>query len=231
MKVAILAGGKGTRLAEETEIKPKPMVLIGGRPMLWHIMRKYSQHGFKRFVLCLGYRGNMIKEHFLNYEAMNNDFTVCLGPRREIHYHSNHHEDGFVVTLADTGLDSMTGKRLKAVERYVSGDTFMMTYGDGVSDVDLRSVLDFHRTHGKLATVTTVRPESRYGVLDIDPSGTVQLDGQLASFAGPIDLIEQMGNAFVRGCGAATHHADHAVSFGQEKLSQIGAVLARYARY
>jgi glucose-1-phosphate cytidylyltransferase len=124
-------------------------------------------------VLCLGYRGNMIKEHFLNYEAMNNDFTISLGSRKELEHHGAHDEGGFTVTLADTGLDSMTGKRVKAVQKYVDGDTFMLTYGDGVSDVDLTKLLAFHKRHGKLATVTTVRPISRFGVLELDERSTV----------------------------------------------------------
>lgn len=173
MKVVILCGGQGTRLREETEYRPKPLVEIGGRPILLHIMKSYAHHGFRDFVLCLGYRGNMIKEHFLNYEAMNNDFTVSLGSKPEIHHHGSHDEDGFRVTLADTGLDSMTGKRIKAVQPYVDGDTFMVTYGDGVSDVDLNALLAFHKQHGRLATVTTVRPISRFGVLKLDSSGKV----------------------------------------------------------
>jgi glucose-1-phosphate cytidylyltransferase len=172
VKVVILCGGQGTRLREETEFRPKPLVEIGGRPILLHIMKLYAHHGFKEFVLCLGYRGNMIKEHFLNYEAMNNDFTVNLGTGRTT-YHGSHDEDGFTVTMADTGLESMTGKRLKAVQKYVGDGTFMMTYGDGVTDLDVSAVLEFHKRHGRLATVTTVRPLSRFGVFDIDSSGSI----------------------------------------------------------
>jgi glucose-1-phosphate cytidylyltransferase len=184
VKVVILCGGQGTRLREETEFRPKPLVEVGGRPILLHIMKLYAHHGFTDFVLCLGYRGNMIKDHFLNYEAMNNDFTVALGPRPELHHHGSHDEDGFRVTLADTGLDSMTGKRIKTVQKYVDGDTFMATYGDGLSNVDVKALVAFHRQHGRLATMTTVKPISRFGVLEIDPSGVVaafdekpQLDG------------------------------------------------------
>lgn len=173
MKVVILCGGQGTRLREETEFRPKPLVEIGGRPILLHIMKLFAHHGFTEFVLCLGYRGNMIKEHFLNYEAMNSDFTVALAPRRQIVYHGSHAEEGFAVTLAETGLDSMTGQRVKAIEKYVDGDTFMVTYGDGLSDVNLKSLLEFHRQHGRLATVTTVKPLSRFGVLELDSSGAV----------------------------------------------------------
>jgi len=164
VKVVILCGGQGTRMREETEFRPKPLVEVGGRPILLHIMKSYAHHGFNEFVLCLGYRGNMIKEHFLNYEAMNNDFTLSLGNQHKIRYHGQHDEHGFTVTLADTGLESMTGKRVKAVQKYVDGDTFMLTYGDGVSDVDFKKVLAFHKQHGKLCTVTTVKPLSRFGV-------------------------------------------------------------------
>lgn len=173
MKVIILCGGKGTRLQEETEYRPKPLVEVGGRPILWHIMKLYAYHGFRDFVLCLGYRGKMIKEYFLNYEAINSDITVCLGRERRIHYHGLHQEQDFRVTLAETGNESMTGARVKAVDRYVDGETFMLTYGDGLSDIDLKDLVRFHNSHGRLATVTTVRPTSRFGILRIDANGTV----------------------------------------------------------
>jgi glucose-1-phosphate cytidylyltransferase len=169
----ILCGGQGTRLREETEFRPKPLVEVGGRPILWHIMKLYAHHGLNEFVLCLGYRGNMIKEHFLNYEAMNNDFTVSLGCTPQVEYHGSHDETGFQLTLADTGLESMTGARIKRAMKYVDGDTFMVTYGDGLSDVNIEALLAFHRAHGRLATMTTVRPVSRYGVLQLDDSGSV----------------------------------------------------------
>ena len=167
MKVVILCGGLGTRLREETEFRPKPMVEIGGRPILWHIMKMYAHHGFRDFVLCLGYRGNTIKDYFLNYEAMNNDFTMYLGQRSEIRYHGRHREQGYSVTLADTGLESMTGGRVRKIQKYIDGDTFLLTYGDGVSDVDIGRLLEFHRSHGKIATVTTVPPLSRFGILEL----------------------------------------------------------------
>jgi glucose-1-phosphate cytidylyltransferase len=173
MKVVVLCGGLGTRLREETEYRPKPMVEIGGRPILWHIMKLYAHKGFSDFVLCLGYRGNMIKEYFLNYEAMNNDFTICLGQESKIQYNAVHEEQGFQVTLADTGLATMTGGRLRRIKKYIDGDIFMLTYGDGVADLDVRKLLDFHYHHGKIATVTAVLPPSRYGVLQISNSGQV----------------------------------------------------------
>jgi glucose-1-phosphate cytidylyltransferase len=173
MKTIILCGGLGTRLREETEFRPKPMVEVGGRPILWHIMKLYAHHGFRDFVLCLGYRGQTIKEYFLNYEAMNNDFAVCLGRKSGIEVLGNHQEQDFRITLADTGLETMTGGRLKRAKKYLGDDTFMVTYGDGVGDIDVRKLIEFHKSHGKLATVTTFRPVSRFGILDIDPSNQV----------------------------------------------------------
>jgi glucose-1-phosphate cytidylyltransferase len=174
MKVVILCGGQGTRLREETEFRPKPMVEIGGRPILWHIMKGYAHHGFREFVLCLGYRGNMIKEYFLNYEAMNSDCTVSLGQERSVTYHDNHEERDFKVTLAETGTETMTGGRLKRIQKYVDGDEFLVAYGDTLADVDLASLVEFHRSHGRLATVTAVRPNSRFGLMDLTAGGKVQ---------------------------------------------------------
>jgi glucose-1-phosphate cytidylyltransferase len=174
VKAVILCGGLGTRLREETEFRPKPLVEIGGRPILWHIMKTYAHHGLRDFVLCLGYRGNMIKDYFLNYEAMNNDFTICLGRRHQVTHHGAHGEQDFVVTLAETGAEALTGARVKRVEKYVDGDTFLVTYGDGVADIDIGALIDFHRNHGRLATVTTVHPFSRFGVLEVDETGAVR---------------------------------------------------------
>ena len=173
MKVVVLCGGLGTRLREETEFRPKPLVEVGGRPILWHIMKLYAHAGFREFVLCLGYRGNMIKDYFLNYEAMNSDFTICLGRDSRVEYNNDHSEQNFQVTLADTGLSTMTGGRVKRIERYIDGDTFLLTYGDGVSDVDINKLLAFHKGHGKLATVTAVIPSSRFGIVDTDTEGRV----------------------------------------------------------
>ncbi len=173
MKVVILCGGQGTRLREETEFRPKPLVDVGGRPILWHIMKIYAHYGLRDFVLCLGYKGSVIKEYFLNYEAMNNDFTIDLGAKSKITFHGEHEEQNFHVTLADTGLDTMTGGRVKRASRYIDTDTFCVTYGDGVSDVNIADLLAFHKSHGRLATLTTVRPYSRYGIIDLSPEGSV----------------------------------------------------------
>jgi glucose-1-phosphate cytidylyltransferase len=165
MQTLILCGGMGTRLREETEYRPKPMVEIGGRPILWHIMKSYAAHGFQDFIICLGYKGEMIKEYFLNYEAMNNDFTVELGRPNPVVYHDAHQECGWRVTLVDTGMQTMTGARIKRASRYITGDRFMVTYGDGVSDVDIRELVAFHARTGVAATVTGVHPSSRFGEL------------------------------------------------------------------
>jgi glucose-1-phosphate cytidylyltransferase len=187
MQVVILAGGLGTRLREETEFRPKPLVDVGGRPIIWHIMKIYAHYGFQNFIVCLGYRGNMIKEYFLNYEAMNNDFTICLGRKNTITYQEEHREQDFQVTLADTGAESLTGGRVKRIEKYIDGENFMVTYGDGVADVNLDKLMEFHKSHGKLATVTTFRPISRFGILDVDSEGQVrefaekpQIDGWIS---------------------------------------------------
>jgi glucose-1-phosphate cytidylyltransferase len=174
LKVVVLCGGLGTRLREETEYRPKPMVEVGGRPILWHIMKTYAHYGLRDFVLCLGYRGAMIKEYFLNYEAMNNDFTIGLGQRHHITYHGAHKEQDFSVTLAETGQDSMTGARVKRIERYLDDDLFAVTYGDGLADINITGLVEFHRKHKRLATVTTVRPISRFGVLALDDEGRVR---------------------------------------------------------
>lgn len=167
IKVIILCGGRGTRMKEETEFRPKPLVNVGGYPILWHIMKIYAHYGFKDFILGLGYKGNMIKEYFLNYEAMSNDFTVCLGDRDKIQFHSNHEECDWNVTLVDTGEEAMTGARIKKVEKYIDTDLFMVTYGDGVADINVQKLVDFHRSHGKIGTITGVHPSSRFGELDI----------------------------------------------------------------
>lgn len=174
MKTVILCGGYGTRIRDVANNIPKPMVPIGEHPILWHIMRGYAGAGHRDFVLCLGYKGEVIKDYFLNYQARTADFTITLGERRSIQYHGDHAESGWRVTLADTGLNAMTGARVKRVQKYLDDDDFMLTYGDGLSDVDLDLLLAFHRSHGKIVTVTGVRPPGRYGELDCDRIGLVR---------------------------------------------------------
>lgn len=166
MKVLILAGGLGSRLSEETAVKPKPMVEIGGKPVLWHIMKIYSSFGFNDFVILCGYKGYMIKSYFANYYRHNADMTVDMA-NNSIEYHKNHAEP-WKVTLVDTGVDTMTGGRIKRVQDYVGNEPFMLTYGDGVADVDIKKLVDFHQGHGKFITMTSVLPEGRFGALNID---------------------------------------------------------------
>lgn len=168
MQVLILAGGLGSRLSEETTLKPKPMVEIGGKPILWHIMKIYSSYGFNDFVILCGYKGYMIKSYFANYYRHMADMTVDM-TNNSIEYHKNHAEP-WKVTLIDTGIDTMTGGRIKRVQEYVGNEPFMLTYGDGVGDVDIKKLVEFHKEHGKLITMTSVLPEGRFGALDIDES-------------------------------------------------------------
>ncbi len=166
--VVILCGGIGTRLREETQFKPKAMVNIGNRPILWHIMKIYGHYGFRRFIFCLGYKGEMIKEYFFHYEMMNNDVTIRLGANSGFKIHNAHNEDNLKITLCDTGDNALKGARLKRIERYVDADQLMVTYGDGVADIDIEKLLKFHQSHGKIATITGVHPKFlRFGELDI----------------------------------------------------------------
>jgi len=165
MKVIILCGGMGTRLREETEYKPKPMVEIGGKPILWHIMKLYAHYGYKEFILALGYKGDVIRNYFLNYHYYNNDFTINLGIKDNIEVHSSHTEHDWKVTLVETGLNSMTGYRVKLCGKYINEDDFMLTYGDAVSDVNITKLVTFHKTQNKIGTVTGVFPPSRFGDL------------------------------------------------------------------
>lgn len=171
MKVVILAGGKGSRMSEETEMIPKPMVEIGSKPMLWHIMKIYSRFGFNDFIICLGYRGYLIKEYFSHYFLHANDVTIDMA-NNKMGIHSSTSEP-WRVTLVDTGSETMTGGRLKRIEKYVEGSTFMMTYGDGVSDIDVKKLLKFHQKHKTLATVTAVQPLGRFGSLGVDKNNKV----------------------------------------------------------
>lgn len=172
MKVVILAGGFGTRLAEETDMRPKPLVEIGGKPILWHIMKLYEAAGFNDFLICCGYKAQMLKTYFVNYFTENYDITVDLAAN-DIQFHGRPSEK-WKVTLVDTGLETMTGGRVKRIAPYLGGQTFCLTYGDGVADLDIRTIVDFHRTHGRKATVTAVPSPGRFGILDLGSDGGVK---------------------------------------------------------
>lgn len=167
MKVVILCGGLGTRLREETEYRPKPMVSIGNKPILWHIMKIYSYYGYNDFILCLGYKGDIIKEYFYNYEILSNDFTIELGRRNSVEIHNSHSEAGWKITLADTGEKALKGARLKKIERYIDSENFMVTYGDGLANININDLKRFHEMHGKMATLTGVMPPSRFGTFSL----------------------------------------------------------------
>ena len=184
MKAILLAGGLGTRLREETEFRPKPMVEVGGRPILWHIMKNLSTFGITDFIVATGYKSSMIKDYFLNYEVQSNDFTVTLGDRNSLHVHGAHDEADWKVTVAFTGDESQTGARVFRAAKYLDDEPFFVTYGDGLADVDIDALRAFHAQSGTLGTVTTVQPASRFGVMDVAASGEVtrfrekpQLDG------------------------------------------------------
>lgn len=170
MKVIILAGGMGSRLSEETDLKPKPMVEIGGKPILWHIMKIYSYYGFNDFIILLGYKGNIIKEYFANYFIYQSDLTIDLS-NNEVTIHRNTC-DPWKVTLLDTGIGTMTGGRIKRAKSHING-TFMLTYGDGVADINLKELLNFHKSHGKAVTMTSIQPEGRYGSINISDNNCI----------------------------------------------------------
>lgn len=173
MKVIILAGGMGTRISEESHLKPKPMIEIGDRPILWHIMKIYSHYGYNDFIICLGYKGNAVKEFFLNYLVYESDVTFNFRNGREMFTHQ-HSAEKWTVTLVDTGLSTMTGGRVKRVQKYIGNEPFMLTYGDGVSDVDIDELVKFHKSHGKYVTVTAAQPLGRFGALNISGSDLVE---------------------------------------------------------
>ena len=175
MKVVILAGGYGTRISEESHLKPKPMIEIGGKPILWHIMKEYSHYGFNEFIICCGYKHHVIKEWFADYYLHNSDVTFDFTHGNKMEVHSNVSEP-WKVTLVDTGLNTMTGGRIKRIQSYVGNEPFMLTYGDGVSDVDIPELVKFHQTHGKIATMTAVNVGQQFGVLEI------QTDGRISKF-------------------------------------------------
>lgn len=174
--VIILCGGMGTRLSEETVTKPKPMVEIGGKPILWHIMKHYSHFGYNRFILALGYKGEYIKNYFYNYRIFSNDFTLIMHPEKTPEIHGISNESHWEITFVDTGLNTLKGGRIKQVERYVKSDVFHLTYGDGLSNVDIKKIEQFHLRHGKIGTVTGVYPPSRFGEMLIDKNTVIKFE-------------------------------------------------------
>lgn len=223
MKIVILCGGLGTRLSEETQLRPKPMVEIGGRPMLWHIMKIYERHGFNNFILALGYKGEVIKDYFINYHARQSDLTVHL-KAGQVDYRNPTAED-WRVSLIDTGADTMTGGRLLRLKTHLQSEgTFMLTYGDGVADVNIAALLAFHRTHGKLATVTAVRPPARFGGLRLENNRVSLFEEKPQTGEGWIN-----GGFFVFEPGVFDFIADDATLLEKaplEQLAQRGELMA-----
>lgn len=222
MKVGILAGGLGSRLSEETTLKPKPMIEIGGHPILWHIMQGYATHGFEEFVVALGYKGEVIKSYFLNYRLHNASLTVRL-KSGEVSVHVDPAHD-WTVHLLDTGDDTQTGGRVKRIAEFVGPETFMLTYGDGVSDIDLRHLLEFHRSHGKLATVTAVRPPARFGSLRFEGSLVTEFEEKPQAGEGWINggffVLEPQVAEYVSGPGEIWEHEP------MERLAAEGELVA-----
>lgn len=188
MKVVLLAGGFGTRISEESHLKPKPMIEIGDMPILWHIMKMYSYYGFNEFVICCGYKAYAIKEYFADYYLHRSDITFDFSDNNKMEVHSNFSEP-WKVTLVDTGLNTMTGGRVKRVQKYIGNEPFLLTYGDGVSDIDIAKTIEFHKSHGKMVTMTAVNVGQRFGVLDIE------LDNTITSFREKSDCDGSMINA------------------------------------
>lgn len=176
MQVVILCGGQGTRIRDVADDIPKPMIPIGQRPILWHIMKGFAERGFSEFILCLGHKGWVIKRYFLDYHLANNDFSLTLGRPHDLSIHGASPEDHWQITFAETGQETMTGGRVKAIEKYLTGDRFFLTYGDGVADLDPRELLEFHCSHRRLCTVTAVRPPSRFGEIDIEGRRVVEFN-------------------------------------------------------
>jgi glucose-1-phosphate cytidylyltransferase len=188
IKTVILCGGRGIRLQEKTEFLPKPMVKIGERPILWHIMKIYAHYGFNKFILCLGYKGEIIKNYFYNYDILNTDFTINCGcPTVPVETHNNHEEHDWRVTLVDTGKNSLKGARIQRIKKYVTGDLFMLTYGDGMSNINIRELLSFHRKHGRIGTLAGVRPPSRFGELVVNGEQVLSFNEKPQSSKGLIN--------------------------------------------
>jgi glucose-1-phosphate cytidylyltransferase len=218
MKVVIFCGGLGTRLREETEFRPKPMVPVGERPVLWHIMKLYAHYGHKDFLLCLGYKGEVIKEYFRNYHWNTSDVTLRLGARPQIKYHSQHDEEDWSVTLVDTGQATMTGGRLKRVLRYIEEDTFLLTYGDGLTNSDINRSIAFHQQQNKIATITAVQPTGRFGDLKINGPMVEAFNEKAERESGYIN-----GGFFVMNKRIGEYLTDDACVLEQQPLTRLAA--------
>lgn len=215
MKVLILAGGYGTRISEESDIKPKPMIEIGGKPIIWHIMKHYSAYGFNEFVLLLGYKSYVIKEYFANYYLHNSDVTIDTA-KKSIEVHNNYSEN-WKITLLETGLDTMTGGRVKRAKDYVGNEPFLLTYGDGVSDVNIKELLEFHKKHGKKITMTSIQPEGRFGALKIEENN--KITSFLEKPKGDGAWIN--GGFFVCDPSVIDYIADDSTTFEKEPLEKL----------
>jgi len=218
MKVVIFCGGLGTRLREETEFRPKPMVPVGDRPILWHIMKTYAHFGHKEFILCLGYKGEAIKDYFRNYQWYTSDVTLQLGARPRIQYHTRHDEEDWVVTMVDTGQNTQTGGRLKRVLPYVKDDTFLLTYGDGVTDSDINASIAFHRRMKRIVTITAVHPTGRFGDIDIENKVVTSFREKPERSSGFIN-----GGFFVLNKKIGDYLTGDACVFEQEPLNRLAA--------
>jgi glucose-1-phosphate cytidylyltransferase len=218
MKVVIFCGGLGTRLREETEFRPKPMVPIGERPILWHIMKIYAHYGHKDFVLCLGYKGEVIKEYFRNYHWNTSDVTLRLGARPQIKYHTEHDEQDWNVTLVDTGQATMTGGRLKRILPFIEEDTFLLTYGDGLINSDINQSIAFHQQHHRIVTITAVQPAGRFGDLEIKGDLVNAFNEKAEKQTGFIN-----GGFFVMNKRIGNYLTDDTVVLEQEPLNRLAA--------
>jgi glucose-1-phosphate cytidylyltransferase len=218
MKVVIFCGGLGTRLREETEFRPKPMVPVGERPILWHIMKTYAHYGHKEFILCLGYKGETIKDYFRNYHWNTSDVTLSLGAKPQIKYHNQHDEADWVVTMIDTGQNTMTGGRLRRVLPYIQDETFLLTYGDGVTNSDLNASIAFHRQQKKLLTITAVQPPGRFGDLEIADGLVTAFKEKPEQQAGFIN-----GGFFVVSSRIRKYLGDDTCVFEKEPLARLAA--------
>lgn len=215
MKVVLLAGGFGTRISEESHLKPKPMIEIGEKPILWHIMKHYAHYGFDEFIICAGYKQQVIKQWFADYYIHNSDITFDFSEGNKMIVH-NQFSEPWKVTIVDTGLNTMTGGRLKRVRDYIGDEDFFMTYGDGVSDVDILKTLEFHKTHGKLATLTAVQPEGRFGVLDLSGNSVLSFREKSQEDIGWINAGFMVLNPRV-----LDYVKDDTIMFEREPLEQI----------